>query len=293
MKTKWQWPIRGVVLVGVALLVLLSWHPGVQTVAAEQIDSGFKRALLTFASARALNAVISVLQGTEVVAQPLGFGFTFTVGQALEPVNRAIEQFSTVMLYVAVAFGIQKALLAIGSWWLVSAVLTGLAIVWAVLYAIGRPQLWLSRLLLMLLLIRFAVPAVTVGSDYAFHRFLAHDYAAAQKYLDAAPGEVKRLTPVDPEQKGSAQRLGAELSAPFQSMSQKFANLRLAAEQGIQRMIDLTVVFLLQTILLPLLFFWLLYTAVRKLLIGSAGSALGGEHVRDLRGRTPVPNQTG
>ena len=39
-----------------------------------QVDAGLKRALATYAAARALNAVISVAQGTEVALEPGGVG---------------------------------------------------------------------------------------------------------------------------------------------------------------------------------------------------------------------------
>jgi hypothetical protein len=258
-----------VVLV-VVLLALLSWHPGIEALAADQINSGFKRALLTFASARALNAVFSVLQGTEVAAQPFGIGVTLTLGQVLEPANRAVEQFSTVMLYATVAFGIQKTLLVVGSWWPISAALTFLSVIWAALYWIRRPQLWLSRLLLMLFIVRFAVPAVTIGSDYVFDKFLAQDYAAGQKYLQAAPEQMERLAPINPADtanKSFTERMKSAVSSPLQAVKQRYENLRAAAEQIVERMIQLIVVFLLQTIVLPLLFLWMLFRAAKGLLI--------------------------
>ena len=46
-------------------------------------DEAFKRGLVTFAIARALNGVISVAQGTEVAVEPGGVGVNFTVGRYL------------------------------------------------------------------------------------------------------------------------------------------------------------------------------------------------------------------
>jgi hypothetical protein len=65
---------------------------------AEKVDAGLKRALVSFATARALNGVISVVQGTEIVAQPLGVGVTLTPGQLLAPINELVKHFSDLML---------------------------------------------------------------------------------------------------------------------------------------------------------------------------------------------------
>jgi hypothetical protein len=80
--------------------------------------------------ARALNAVISVAQGTEVSLQPLGVGVTLAPGQLLDPVNDLVEKFSDLMLMASVAFGVQKVLISMGGYWLISLLLTFAAIGW-------------------------------------------------------------------------------------------------------------------------------------------------------------------
>jgi uncharacterized membrane protein len=48
----------------VLVIITAAWIPGLDAFAEAKVDDGFKRALATFAAARALNAVISVAQGT-------------------------------------------------------------------------------------------------------------------------------------------------------------------------------------------------------------------------------------
>ena len=81
--------------------------------AQENIDLSLKRALVSFGSARALNAVISVIQGTEISIEPMGVGMTLTPGEALDPINDLIERFSMVMLASSTSIGIQKIFLQI------------------------------------------------------------------------------------------------------------------------------------------------------------------------------------
>lgn len=186
---------RAMVIAAVALIVLCAWLPQIQDLAAEQVDDGLQRALISFASARVLNGLISVVQGTELSMQPLGVGLTLTVGQALDPVNDLVEQFSALMLYASVAFGIQKVLLSIGGNWVVSLLVSGTAVVWAWLYARHRAPAWLSRMLLVLLMVRFAIPVVTLGSNLVYERLLAEDYARHQQTLVAVSDVVRSATP--------------------------------------------------------------------------------------------------
>ena len=91
-----------------AAVLSCAWLAPLDAPAMQQVDAGLKRALVSFATARLLNGVISVAQGTEASVQPFGVGVTFAPGQILDPVNDLVEQFSHLMLAASVAFGVQK-----------------------------------------------------------------------------------------------------------------------------------------------------------------------------------------
>lgn len=149
------------VALSLAAMVACSWLAPMDTPAMQQVDAGLKRALISFATARALNAVISVAQGTQASVQPLGVGITLAPGQALDPINDLIEKFSNLMLAATVVFGIQKVLISIGSYWPLSLGLSAVAFGWAWCYVRQRhAPAWLSRLLVILLMLRFAIPVV-------------------------------------------------------------------------------------------------------------------------------------
>jgi hypothetical protein len=88
---------QSIVLFFVIVAILGSWLAPLDLPATQQVDAGLKRALVSFATARALNAVISVAQGTQASIQPLGVGVTLAPGQALDPVNDLVEKFSNLM----------------------------------------------------------------------------------------------------------------------------------------------------------------------------------------------------
>ena len=233
--------------------------------AQRHVDAGLGRALLSYATARALNAVVSVAQGTEVAVQPAGVGVILTPGQALEPINDLIEQFANLMLTASVAFGVQKVLLAIGAHWLVSALLTLAALGWAAVHLRRRaPPDWLSRLLLIFLMIRFALPVVVIGSDLLFEKFMADDYQTSQRAIETAS---LRLDQLDPPQANAEpawlDRLKSWAVQPA-DLKTRYAQLKQAAEQATERVIKLMVVFLLQTLVFPVVLLWLLWSIVRR-----------------------------
>ncbi|RPH66464.1 MAG: hypothetical protein EHM83_03920 [Burkholderiales bacterium] len=231
-----------------------------------------KRALASFATARALNAVISVAQGTELSAQPLGVGVNVAPGQVLDPVNDMVEQFANLMLAASVSFGVQKMLIGIGGYWLVSLLLT-VAVVARAWVHLGKlqPPAWLTSVLVLLLLVRFAVPLTTLGSDWLFQEFLADDYRASQKVIDTASGQTAKLDPsigMTAADKGLLDKMKDWLSQNV-DVKARFEELKEAAEQAIEHMITLIVIFLLQTLVIPTLILWGLYHLARSAMTGS------------------------
>lgn len=71
-------------------LVACAWLAPLDGPATDQVDAGLRRALISFVTARALNAAISVAQGTEISVQPVGVGATFAPGQLLDPANQGL-----------------------------------------------------------------------------------------------------------------------------------------------------------------------------------------------------------
>ena len=254
----------------VAVLVL-AWNSPLDALSTEQVDSGLKRALVTFGTARTLNAVISVAQGTDVAFEPGGIGVKIAPGEILDPINDMVEKFSTLMLFASISFGIQKILISLGGHWLVSAVLAATVLLWSIVRISGRqiPE-WCSKLLVITLLLRFAVPLVTLGSTALFEQFLAKDYQQSQALLESGAAKAKNLQQLNAtptEDQGFLDRLKA--MAPNINLKEQVQQFQDAAEQWIDRMINLMVVFLLQTLIFPLLLLWALMSFAKSMLLQS------------------------
>jgi hypothetical protein len=253
----------------VALTVAAAWFAPIDSSAGQSVDAGLKRALISFATARALNAVISVAQGTEIAVQPAGVGIIFSPGQILDPVNDLVEQFSHLMLSASIAFGVEKVLLSIGGHGLVSLTLTLIALVWTALYLRQKPvPAWLGRLLMLLLMARFALPVVVIGSDQLFRHFMQSDYLISQQGIDAVSGQLDTLNPpapAAPNEAGLLEKLKGWASQPG-DLKTRYLQLKQAAEQATERIITLMVIFLLQTLLFPLALLWLLWGLGKKII---------------------------
>jgi len=238
-------------------------------------DDAFKRALITFGIARGLNGVISVAQGTEIAVHPAGFGVNFTPGQILDPVNDLVEQFSWIMLASSASLGIQKVLLSISSTAVVTLLLTGLLSVY--LISVWRPD-WFARELkrflvffsVAVLFIRFSVPLAALGSEGLYWYFLHDQYVESSAELEKTQASISQISS---EQIASYETEKEDLidraKRFFESASQSFSiNDRLekykdVAADATKHAINLIVVFVIQTIMFPLLFLWIIFRSAR------------------------------
>lgn len=252
-------------LLALALLVALT---GVADRASQaHADALFRRALITFGSARALDAVISAAQGTEIALSPAGMGLTLSAGELLDPLNDLVEQFATIMLLAATSLGIQSVALRISAWWGITALLVVAAGVWTWLQWRPRTSPGTSRLarraLVLLLALRFAIPAVTLASYWVFEVFLAPEQEAAMEVLETTQEEVGALAEVGEEPAGTQeqrswmQRLREWVSGtPGTDIQSRLEAFRDQVAAAVEHIVRLIVIFVLQTVVLPLLLLW-------------------------------------
>ena len=97
------------------LLTVLTLLPVTRAATEAQLESAAGRALAAFAVARALNAVISVVQETEV-GFSLGVNITAEPGQVLDPLNDLVERFSLVALTAAAVLGALRLATELFAW---------------------------------------------------------------------------------------------------------------------------------------------------------------------------------
>lgn len=260
------------VLLLVAAVLACAWLRPLDGPAQRQVDDGLQRALVTYGSARVLHALVSVVQGTEISASPAGVGATFTPGQALAPAAEMLKQFSDLMLFVCVAFGVQKLLIIVGAFWLSSLALTLVLGGWLALYLRQAPTpVWLKKLALVLLLVRFAVPLSLMGSALVFAQILHTPYLESQAALGGltakATSDTAAVTkPAPAEAPGMLDSVKKWFGDKAAMATEKLDSLRQAVADAAEHLVRLMAVFLLQTIVLPLLLVLGLWGALRAVL---------------------------
>jgi len=243
-----------------AMLAGLVWLRPLDAPAVQYTESGLKRALATFAAARAMNAALSVLQSGTVNLQ-LGAGASVQLGAVLDPLDDLVEQFSALMLAATISFATQRLLIELSGAWPVSALLSALLLAWAAFRWQGRiAPGWLPRLALGLLCLRLAVPLAALGSEATYRMLLAREYDASQMEIGSAkvPGvEIQ-------SEAGVIDKLKAWWSQSTE-FDKKIAALKAAANGWVEHMVRLSAVFLVQTVVLPLLFLWAMLWLYRAL----------------------------
>jgi len=264
--------------IALVVVAVLSVTPFMDQRAAADYEQLFQRALVTFALARTINAVISVVQGTEVALQPAGVGVTLTPGEILDPVNDLVERFSWIMLGATISLGVQNVLLDISAWWVIQILLAAMA-AWLLI------RLWypgqgsefyktlLKRIFLLLLLIRFAVPVMLIANDLLYQQFLASRYLQSTEVITETGEKLQQLSAVaNAEQNiepptGMLDSIARAWSSTVNSMdlSGRLDRMQVRAAVVIEHLIQLSVIFILQTGLIPVAFLWMFLQVFKRL----------------------------
>lgn len=259
----------------VALLVIM-YAGWLDNAARDYTEQGFKRVLVTYAVARGLNGLISVAQGTEVSIEPVGVGMTFTPGQILDPVNDLIEQFSWLVLASGVSLGIQRLLIVMTSgagFTLLVSIMLVLAV--AVLWWQKTPQAVsriVTRIALILILLRLVVPVIALLNQTVYWYFLQPQYESSQAVLEQSGFELQQQQetnnkPVPPQDEAVLDKLKRvyQSASDAVDMDAKLDRIKQTAAEMSEKILDLMVVFVVQSLLFPLLFLWLAYRLASQL----------------------------
>ncbi|MCW9048481.1 MAG: hypothetical protein OQK46_10420 [Gammaproteobacteria bacterium] len=255
------------------LFIFLSYSHVLDNVAENYTEAGIERSLITFAISRSLNGVISVAQGTEVALSPAGVGLTFTPGQILDPVNDLIERFSWVVMVSGASLGIQRLFLEITSSIFVSGVLSILGILcilnmWRIFDKFKIkfiPVSIINKSFVLLVFIRFSVPVIALINEGLFLSYLQPQFNEAQSQLENASVQIREINEssqknIDVEGEGLLNQVGRWMDQTRQSLDieQQMNSLKQAASDMSHQVVNLIVVFVVQTIIFPLLFLWLM-----------------------------------
>jgi len=251
------------------VLVQLSFIQVIDKNSSEQLDKAFTRSLSVFAIARSLNGLVSVLQGTEVYATPAGVGVNFAVGQILDPMNDMLERFSWVMLLSSLSLGIQEIVLHFAQTQLVQALLS--LSVLGLLFMIWIPNLWhkpsfnlIFKSFVVFSFVRFLVPLIVLINEGVYTYGLEEQYEKAKNSLEITQVQTEMIVHQvrqNQAQQNSSWLDSLNLNQQVQTFKLKMQNLwdslKVKFNSAIDYMLSLIAIFIVQSILLPLLSIWL------------------------------------
>lgn len=240
------------------------------------VDKAFNRALISFGVAKTLNGVISVAQGTEVAIQPAGVGVNFTPGQILDPINDLVERFSWVMLASSTSLGIQKIFLTMSIWpafnyVLIFFILFGLFLIFIETKKYFHMRILFLRITLLFIVLRFAVPVTALANESIYHVFLENEYVTSTQNLEQTAQQIGQLNEIEQnlstdEKKNTLWDDAKEIyksTADILNINKKIKQYKLAAKETTYHIVNLIVVFLFQTLIIPLAFIFMLYIAFK------------------------------
>ncbi len=241
--------VKGLVFICSLLVIYLATFAKLDSNANNRIESSFKQALGVFATAKALNGVISLAQGTEV-----GVGFTFSIGEILDPINDLVERFSWIMLASLTSLGIQKILMNIVT-------CNGFEILLIVSLMVSNILLFLKlkkyniskniffKFTMVLIFLRFSIPFMAIANEYVYVNFVKQDYniEQSQSAISSAKNEISNFD----------DKKASYFSTDY--YKNKIVEFQNVASKAADHIVDLIIVFIFQTMLFPILFLWFLY----------------------------------
>jgi len=268
-------------------LVQLSFIKVIDKASSEHLDNALVRSLSTFAIARGLNGLISVVQGTEIYATPAGVGVNFAVGQIVDPMNDMLERFSWVMLMSSVSLGTQKLLLELGQTQLFQGLLA--MSVLALLFILWVPKLWhkqsfnfIFKSFIIFSFLRFLIPLIVLMNEGIYTYTLESKYIQSQRSLSYSEEDISKVIEKVKALETASKNVPSK--APkglwnqtinyFDDLGESFnvkkyyqrleneiekvlLSLKNSFDNAIDDMLTLITIFIMQSVLLPLLSFWL------------------------------------
>jgi len=241
-----------------------------------------QKTVVSYALVRSANAVVSVIQESQLQLAPAGVGVNLAVGQILDPLNDLLERASSLLLVALLSTGVQRVMLELGSATVLqaAAVLLLLCVPLLLLGKTGAAATqWLLRGAVLLVLLRVALPVSAMLYDESYQRLFAPQIEEAETILRVIPGSDQFALSYDAHVTGGGmlanlvpdiirqQAVGAEeklrwLRESFLLLIKHAASL---VDALLQMLSAYAAMFVLQVLVLPVFLLWLVLGVSRLL----------------------------
>ncbi|MEJ2373081.1 MAG: hypothetical protein P8Y16_04705 [Sulfurimonas sp.] len=256
-------------------LLLISVATPIDTEAMQLQNEAFNRAMIAFGVAKGLNAIISLIQGTELSITPVGLGLTLSIGEILDPLNDMVERFSWVMLIASISLGIQKLLLVISAKLFLQIVLfvsgiTTLGLIW---YKKLHNSMFLTysfKIFILLLFLRFSAVVFIYLSQFTYSAILQNEYEQSLQVVESTKLELqeyqnKNLQNTQNSDESFLDVIKKRYNSSVESLnvSKQIESLEKKTDKAFNNIVTLITIFVVQSIVLPLIYFWLVILSLK------------------------------
>ena len=271
MQTNWHKGLMTLLIIG---LVVLSSFNIADEKAHRLINQAMLSAAGSYTIARTLDAAISTLQSSEVSAGV----FSIDIGQVLNPVSDLINKFSDIMVMSFTSLSLQKVLLLILSSQAANIIfalfaLGFLSTLW--LTALARFQPIAQKLFHLMAIGRFVVLLAVLSSQCIDWWFINPQIEQYQQRVASLAHESEQSNyPQSAKESDATNFLGfvRQLSQQWEQLTHdvvaqkdKLAQLADIAESSVVDLMTLMALYLLKTLILPLLFIFLCRLGLSRL----------------------------
>jgi len=258
------------------IMLVLSLALGVDESAKEMQSEAFNRALSAFGLAKGLNMVISLIQGTELSFTPVGVGLNFSIGEVLDPFNDMVERFSWVMLASSVSLGIQKILLELSSGLflqlaLLLSVLLSSVLLWVKKYENSLFLSYALKFFTLVLILRFSAVLFIYSTEILHNSVLETQYIESSQVVSVTKVELdelhnkNKILVKEQKREGFFSGLSSKYDRVLKNLnvSKQLEAMQNSIDNASKNIITLITIFVFESVLLPLLFFWFLIASVK------------------------------
>ncbi|OIO75318.1 MAG: hypothetical protein AUJ57_00265 [Zetaproteobacteria bacterium CG1_02_53_45] len=257
--------------------------PIADNLADNYFSESIQAATIAYATARGVNAVVSVVKESHLELAPAGVGISIAAGQVLDPIDDMTERLSSVLVAAIASLGIQK----IG--FEISEVISFKAI--AIVLLLTLPLIWMNspamtpllqlaiKLCLILLLLRFMLPASALISNSLYINWLQPGIEESMQKLSVISESYSDMSTMQPEQEqGFFSSMTAGAADKVAKTREVFITMVENAENIISSLLNLMTayltIFVVQVLLLPLSMLWLLAALLKSKTLDEFTTAL-------------------
>ena len=269
------------VLLSVILLLflLLSLSFSIDESVMKLQEEAMDRAMIAFGLAKALNAVISLIQGTELSFTPVGVGLVFSVGEVLDPFNDMVERFSWVMLGASVSLGVAKLLLVLSAKLFLQivlgvSVLISLSLLWFNKFHNSYTLVYALKFFVLLVLLRFGALVFVYSSALLYTSTLENEYKQASKIVEKTQSQLQELHKQNEmiiesnKNDGFFDGVSSKYNKIIQNLniSKQLEDLEKSINDASKKIVSLITIFVVETLLMPLLFLYFMIISIKFVL---------------------------